>query len=100
MREIHPGTSGQRSADDVCMTSGDEHGRAQWTTIVAFGGFGLAVAEIAAGLIGRHRRTGARSAVWTSGRGRSLPQLSQRERQVLELLAAGLSTTVIGGKLG
>jgi DNA-binding NarL/FixJ family response regulator len=27
-------------------------------------------------------------------------QLTQRERQVLELLAAGLSTTVIGGKLG
>jgi DNA-binding NarL/FixJ family response regulator len=28
------------------------------------------------------------------------PQLTPRERQVLELLAAGLSTTVIGGKLG
>jgi hypothetical protein len=31
------------------MISGDEHGRAQWTTIVVFAGFGLAVAEIAAG---------------------------------------------------
>jgi hypothetical protein len=31
------------------MTSGDEHGRAQWTTIVVFAGFGLGVAEIAAG---------------------------------------------------
>jgi DNA-binding NarL/FixJ family response regulator len=28
------------------------------------------------------------------------PQLTPRERQVLELLAAGLSTTVIGAKLG
>jgi signal transduction histidine kinase len=34
------------------MTSGDEHGRARWSTIVAFAGFGLAVVEIAAGLIG------------------------------------------------
>jgi uncharacterized membrane protein YraQ (UPF0718 family) len=33
------------------MTSGDEHGRTRWSTIVAFAGFGLAVAEIAAGLI-------------------------------------------------
>lgn len=34
------------------MTGGDEHGRARWSTTVAFAGFGLAVAEIAAGLIG------------------------------------------------
>jgi DNA-binding NarL/FixJ family response regulator len=35
-----------------------------------------------------------------SRRDRSLPQLTPRERQVLELLAAGLPTTVIGGRLG
>lgn len=34
------------------MTSGEAHGRGRWSVIIAFAGFGLAVAEIAAGLIG------------------------------------------------
>jgi hypothetical protein len=34
------------------MTSGDEYRRGRWSAIIAFAGFGLAVAEIVVGLIG------------------------------------------------